>query len=232
MSTSHPFAALPSQSAKFGAHEATRQMAPVQVDVAWGRAHAALHAPQWLASVARSTQVPLQSVRPTGQTQVLPWQVRPPVQAIPQPPQFAESVRRSRSHPFEALPSQLPYPAVQLNPQVEAVQLATAFARAGHAFPQAPQFAGSDPSTAHAAPQSAWPAGQAHVPAEHDCAAPQVVVHTPQCRASVRTSASQPFATAPSQSANPAAQVATAQAPALQAGTPFGTPQTVPQPPQ
>ena len=50
--------------------------------------------PQLKAFVCVFTQVPLQSVVPTGQTQMLPWHVLPPVQAVAQLPQCSESVAR------------------------------------------------------------------------------------------------------------------------------------------
>ena len=47
--------------------------------------------PQFAGSERVSTQVPPHSVCPLGQPQVLPVQMRPPVQMLPQAPQFALS---------------------------------------------------------------------------------------------------------------------------------------------
>jgi hypothetical protein len=54
--------------------------------------------PQWLGFDDVSAQKPLQSVCPCEHWQV-PWQVLPPVQADPHPPQLAESVLRSTHVP-------------------------------------------------------------------------------------------------------------------------------------
>lgn len=175
VSTSHPLAGFPSQFAKFAVHDITRHTLPVHVEVALSSVHMAPHALQLLASEAVSTQLPAHGTRPAGHAHELPWQVRPPVQEFPQRPQFASSVRRSRSHPFEAFPSQLPKPVLQVKPHVEAAQVATAFERAGQTFPQAPQCAGLDTvfvqapmqsvgvspaqETTHTAPEHTWPEG-------------------------------------------------------------------------
>jgi hypothetical protein len=65
-SVSQPVASFPSQLANPGAHVETKH-APLwqRTAVAWGReGQAAPHAPQWSGSLARSRQVPLQSVHP------------------------------------------------------------------------------------------------------------------------------------------------------------------------
>jgi hypothetical protein len=60
---------------------------------------------------------------------------------MPQPPQCAIAVFVSVSHPLLASPSQLPKPAPHVNPQTPVAHVDVAFARAGHAIPQPPQFA-------------------------------------------------------------------------------------------
>lgn len=56
-------------------------------------------------------------------------------------PQFARSLRRSISHPLLASPSQFPRPGLHANPQRRAAHVAIAWGTAGHAVPQAPQWA-------------------------------------------------------------------------------------------
>ena len=90
---SQPLAAEPSQSPKPGLHawmphapEAHRAVALVEVQ-------RAPHAPQWLGSDRVSTHTPPHRVSPLGHRQTPAWHVWPPVQAAPQAPQFAASVR-------------------------------------------------------------------------------------------------------------------------------------------
>lgn len=54
-------------------------------------------------------------------------------------PQFAAEVLRLTSHPLLAVASQSPKPAVHAKPQVPLVHEIVALARAGQAFPHAPQ---------------------------------------------------------------------------------------------
>lgn len=69
------------------------------------------HRPQLCGSRARSTQVPSQSVRgrlpsrgsPGGQTQIPAWQVFPPVQMLPQRPQFWGSMRCCTQRPLQQI---------------------------------------------------------------------------------------------------------------------------------
>ena len=61
-------------------------------------------------------------------------------QAVPQFPQWFRSVVVSASQPFEPSASQSAKPALQVEPQAPAAQLAAAFAPAVHTLPQAPQF--------------------------------------------------------------------------------------------
>jgi hypothetical protein len=66
----------------------------------------------------------------------------PPAHTVPHAPQLFASERSGVSHPLVALPSQLPYPKPQVKPQVPAVHVGDAFARAGHAPPHTLQFSG------------------------------------------------------------------------------------------
>lgn len=223
VSTSHPLEWFPSQFAKFAVHAATRHALPEHVGDALGSEQALPQPPQLFVSVARSTQLPPQDVRPTGQAHMLAWQVRPLVHTLPHVPQFALSVRRSRSQPFAALPSQLPKPVLQVRPQVEAIQVAMAFARAGQALLQVPQCAGFDVVFTQLPPQEVG-VGPAHVTpqalAEQRSPGAQALSQVPQCDADTRVSVSQPFAALPSQSPKPATQ-AERQAPIKQLGVLF-----------
>jgi hypothetical protein len=83
----------------------------------WPGAQALPQALQWLLSVVRSRQVPVQFVRPAAQ---LTWQAPleqtcPGAQAVPQAPQFARSFCVSRQTPV-----QLVVPAPQLTWQLPA----------------------------------------------------------------------------------------------------------------
>lgn len=61
------------------------------------------HAPQFETLVARSTQVPAQSVMPTGHVQLPPLHCFPPLQTTPQPPQLVGSVDGSTHTPLQAM---------------------------------------------------------------------------------------------------------------------------------
>jgi hypothetical protein len=102
-------------------------------------------------------------------------------QAVLHAPQFATSVSRFTSQPFDASPSQLANPGLQTMPHVPEEHVAVPFV-ASHAVPHAPQWSGSLASvTSHPvdalASQSANPSAQAiaHTPAEQ-LAVPFVVL--------------------------------------------------------
>jgi hypothetical protein len=160
------------------------------------------HAPQWLAlELVLVSQpfdaLPSQLPKPALQ---LPTPQAPPaqagvalgtVQAFPHAPQWLALVPVLVSHPFDALPSQLPKPALQFpTPQAPEAQVGVAFASA-HAAAQRPQFEGL-----------------------------------------VSRLVSQPLRALPSQSPQFAAQLSTTHAPALQPGTALGREHRAPQPPQ
>jgi hypothetical protein len=161
----------------------------------------------------------------------------------PQPPQCETDVCVSDSQPLAVVPSQSAVPAPQTLPQTLAAQVATALGRVGHALPQDPQCAGelrvstSQPLAATPS-QSAKPAAQVnlHAAATHArvalARAGHTVPHVPQWVALDRVSTSQPVPVTASQSAKPAAQVATAQAPMVQAATALARAQALPHAPQ
>jgi hypothetical protein len=59
--------------------------------------------------------------------------------AAPHEPQWSTVDVTSVSHPFDASPSQLPYPALHATSHVPPLHAADPFARSGHAVPHAPQ---------------------------------------------------------------------------------------------
>jgi len=102
----------------------------------------------------------------------------------------------------------------------------------GHAVPQAPQLRESLPRDAQVPPHIVVPRGQAHAPAAHVPLAGHARPQVPQFETLVAVAASQPLAALPSQSAKPAAQLATAHAPAMQAAVPLAAAQARPHAPQ
>ncbi len=122
VAVSQPFTALPSQSAKPGAHvilhvEATQ----VPVPPLW--LHALPHAPQLLGSFVRLISQPLagfasQSAKPALQAATAHFEAAHVsvasfvLHASPQPPQFFGSLVVLTSQPFAGLPSQSAVPAV------------------------------------------------------------------------------------------------------------------------
>lgn len=137
---SQPLDAILSQSAKPGLQVASRQTPATQLDVAFEKSQMFPQLPQLFASEPISMQVPPQGTRPAGQAHALAWQVRPPVQALPQAPQFVLLERKSSSQPFAALPSQSPKPVTHEKPQVLAVHVAVAFDGVAQALLQVPQL--------------------------------------------------------------------------------------------
>jgi hypothetical protein len=111
----------------------------------------------------------------------------PAAQTIPHPPQSSLSEAVEVSQPFDASPSQLPKPALQLaTPQLPARQNGTALGRL-HAPPQAPQLEGSIWRFVHAPAQLVSPAPQevAQAPMEQTCPPAQALPQAPQWRRSL-----------------------------------------------
>jgi hypothetical protein len=116
--------------------------------------HAVPHAPQLFSSFVRSTQVPLQSVRPVGQVQVPAWHILPPEHLLPHAPQLSLSVWRLTQTPGQ-----------QLSPVGQAQQVpAMHGSPAGHLLPQAPQWLGSVFRFTHWPEQSVSPETHEQVP--------------------------------------------------------------------
>jgi hypothetical protein len=224
VSTSHPSVATPLQLPK-PALQLMPQALDWQVALAFARlGHTVPHAPQFAVSALVSTQLieePAVQTR-SGAVQVS-WQLPathryPEGQLLPQAPQCAVELRVSTSQPSVALPLQSAKPVVQVKPQTLALQVATEFARLGHALPQAPQCAValrvsvSQPSLATAL-QSAKPALQLKPQTLAEQVAREFarLGHTkpqpPQCAVALRVSISQPSAATPLQSAKPVLQL-------------------------
>jgi hypothetical protein len=182
VSTSQPFAALPSQLPKPALH-ATPQAPDAQVAEAFARGgHTVPQAPQFAALVLVLTSHPLagspsQFAEPAAQTtpQTPAWHraVAPPpaVHALPQRMQLDTSLVRFTSQPLAGFVSQSAKPVLQVaTAQAPAAQLDTPFV-AWHRRPQAPQFAVS-------------PCGFTQRPPQHDSPVPQRVPQAPQLFAS------------------------------------------------
>ncbi len=106
-----------------------------------------------------------------------------PLQAFPHLPQWATLVARVASQPFTALESQSPDPALQVNPQAPATQVALAFSTVGHPLPHDPQSVGEVISDTHRPPQFVGVAPEqlvAHIPPLHTCPIAHCPPHLPQ----------------------------------------------------
>jgi hypothetical protein len=139
-------------------------------------------APQWLESVARSTQptAPPQSVSPAAQPHFPATHDSPALQATPQPPQFFGSVCS-----FEHAPT---VPPMGMQSVVGAPQPHTPPPHgtpAGQTFPQVPQLAASDWVLMHFPSQKLKPGTHPHAPFTHTSPWPQMLLHSPQLAGSV-----------------------------------------------
>jgi len=179
----------------------------------------------------------------TGSLHVPVWQYDPPPHALPHAPQWALLVRVFTSHPLAGIASQLAQPVSQLSTwQVRATHTGTAWI-SPHSTPHPPQWLASPLAMLRSQPLAA-------LPSQSPKSAPQAKPHEPAAQVAVAFEgaaqrrvqlpqvvglarlASQPLAALESQSAKPALQAATAQAPAVQAGVPLATAQRVEQLPQ
>lgn len=143
--------------------------------------HFVWQAPQNCGLLVRSTHVPLQFVRPSGQTQAASEQTKPSGHFFPQPPQLSGSVvRRTHSPPQSTLPLELPA-SLPLGLQLPAVHApsrqTSPFA---HFVPHAPQFSRSARMLVHWPLHSSCPAGQPQAPFKHSWLFAQTVPHAPQ----------------------------------------------------
>jgi len=222
---SHPLDATASQLPKPDAHIPTVHAPAEHTPVALLGAHWRLQAPQFIRSVAVATSQPLallpsQLAKPDEHAKVqLPLlhatcALGPVGHALSQRPQCPRSLRRSRSHPLLALPSQSPNPLRHTYRQLPAEHDATLLGRAAHIAPHAPQWRTSlavDTSQPLAATMSQSPKLGRQVtwqaPATHALLAPAVALHArpqaPQWEPLDERSASQPLDAAPSQLPQP-----------------------------
>jgi hypothetical protein len=246
---SQPLVATPSQLPKPAEH-VKEQVPPVHDDVAFAALQALPHAPQFCTLLELFVSQPLPGI--PSQSRKLPLQTgvqAPPAQlvvplafvhTVPQPPQFDEFVLVLVSHPFVALPSQLPKPALHAGTHAPPLQLVVPLAFV-QTWPQPPQFdelvlmLASQPFEALPS-QFAKPA--LHVGAQ--APAVQVVVplafvqelpQEPQSARVVLRFTSQPVDASPSQLPNPELQ-AIEHEPRAQLGVPFVELQAAPHDPQ
>lgn len=144
-----------------------------------------------------------------------------PVHDFPHAPQLSGSVAKVVSQPFAGVASQLPKPALHVNPQALAAHVATAFGGTGHTVQAAPQAVGSV-GAVHLPPHALLGAAHVipHVSAMHVAAPPggtgQAVQAGPQAVGSVVPTH------VPAQAWNCALHV-NVQIPVVQAFVPFGT---------
>jgi hypothetical protein len=113
-------------------------------------------------------------------------QKSPAMHVFPQVPQFLGSVLRLVSQPFEALPSQLPNPALHVIVHWPLEQAGVPFVPL-QAIPQPPQLLGSVWVLLQVPAQFVWPDPQVttHAPAMHVCGVWQALVQAPQLLGSV-----------------------------------------------
>ena len=148
VATSHPLAALPSQSPKSASHAIPH--APIEHT---GRAFARRaqtfpHAPHWSGADDVSTHDEPQRVWPAAHPLEHAKAPRSPAtqrgvdpaQALPHAPQFAVP-ESAASQPFEATPSQSAKPERHAMRHVPAVQTGAALGAAAQVVPHAPQCA-------------------------------------------------------------------------------------------
>jgi hypothetical protein len=200
MSTSQPFAAMPSQSAKPESQAMPHDTPETHVGVACGaEGHMTLQPPHAMGLVTLFSQpfatIPSQSAKPCAHDPIaqLPelhaGAAFGTEQTCEHVPQFALSVEVVISQPFAIFPSQSPKPPLQAATHAPAMHAAAPFAiTSGHAFG-----------------------------------------HVPQCDVEVRRFASHPFAATLSQSANEPLQLEMPHFPALHTLAAFARLQTLPQ---
>jgi hypothetical protein len=170
-----------------------------------GAGHTLPQRPQLVAVVLRLVSQPLaalpsQSPKPALQVsrhapavQAAVW-FAPAVHARPQAPQCMSEVPVLVSHPLALFMSQLPKPALQVSPHMDAAHVGVAFAPAAHARPHAPQLVTLVVVLMHIPPQSIVGAAQVvmHVPIEQFCPAGQALAQRPQLLRSVCVSTQAP----------------------------------------
>jgi hypothetical protein len=166
VSTSHPFAALPSQSANPDAH-VMAQVPAVHDRVLFGPAGQTVpHVPQFSASVSRFVHVvphrsgvaPTQPLTQTVDPLLDPHMGVPPLHIAPQAPQLLAVVRLV-SQPSLASPLQSANPALHERfrlhaPPMHCTEPADTFANIVQSFPQLPQWCTSVLGSTQLAPQT------------------------------------------------------------------------------
>jgi hypothetical protein len=173
----------------------------------WPAPHALPHAPQLALSVLTlrsqpSAAVTLQSRNPEPQVPSAQVPAAHVAAALakahrtPQPPQLFTSVARTLvSHPFAAIPSQLPKPAAHTpTAQAPATHACVETLVSAQAAPQPPQLLGSVAVATQLPPQVESPAPQVavHMPAEQTWPAAHALPHAPQLRRSLERSRQNP----------------------------------------
>ncbi len=150
--TSQPSASMALQSAKPSEHAPRVQTPAVQTAAPLaGAGHAPPQRPQWAALLRVLTSQPLaaipsQSPKPVSQDATVHAPAAHPAtplvaeQAVPHAPQWLVVTASSTSQPLAASPSQSAKPASQVKVHAPIAQALLAWARAGHATPQPPQW--------------------------------------------------------------------------------------------
>jgi len=178
--------------------------------------HALPHEPQLAFEVWRSAHVPLQSMVPDAQVQVLLLQTWLFAQLTPHRPQLLLSVLR--------LTHEVPHLARPLAQAAEHAPLLHTCPPMQR-LPHAPQFVPSDERSAHTRMQSVSPEGHMHTPAVHTAPMSHRLPQLPQSVVEVCVSTHRP---APPHAVSPVGQPIW-QVPAVQLAS---GPQRLPQPPQ
>jgi len=154
--------------------------------------HAGPQPPQFATSCFRSTQLPPHGVRPVSQPAMHVW---------------PEHVLSGSPHSAVMQHSKHPCPAQQCWPQVSCPHTPLVHVSAVHASPSLHWLPSQH--CLHSEPQSLGVSAEhRQVPAEHIAPGLQAIVHAPQCRSSLVSGASQPFALCPSQFPQPASHTA------------------------
>ncbi len=128
------------------------------------------------------TQAPPHDVCPVGQRHVLVWQVWPPVQATPQPPQLAPSVARLTQRPLHTV---WPVGHAQ-RPPVQKPPVA-------HTVPQPPQLDASPAVTTQRPPHSVCAGRHAHAPTAHTWPVAHALLQRPQCAVLIAVTTQRPL---------------------------------------
>lgn len=221
---------------------------------ACGNAHAFMQAPQFVGELTKETSQPLalaesQLPKPAlhAPSPHVPAEHVAPAFAnahtVPHAPQLRTDVLRLTSHPFVESPSQSWKPTLHEKPQVPALHKRIALARAGQAFPHAPQLLRSTVTSlsqpfATEASQLPRPGEQAAMPQTPAEQAPEAIggaqfmPQPPQFAMDVVVLVSQPFAALLSQFAKPAAHTPSAQLDATQTAPALANAHTFAQAPQ